>query len=716
MRTHISVSLRAALIALASASVSATAQGAPITPQTIALSGTAAPGTGNLFTSIRAPMINNSNRVAFDAILDSPGSLDRLGIWSNGLSPSLELVVRRGDAAIGDPRAGAVISSFRKVFFNDAGNVAFSANIKSGGVTFSGRGIWSDQGGSLQRLVGEDSAAPGIAGGQFWIMDLDAFNASGAIAFEAMVKNTPGVNNTGPDTNNRGVWSGQANALNLLARSGDATPGAAGTEIGSPLDISLNDAGQSTMAMRLRDTSGNFFDLATNGGGLWSNAPGGLSLVARNGDASPLGGTYSGVLSDNNTFSDEPLNISDKGMTAFSANLTPGITDNAIFFGTQEGALTLVRRTGQSAPGIAGATIVELNSPVGNRWNQIAFTGTVSGAGIDASNDEAMWRGRPTSLRLIAREGDQVPGAPAGIVFGSGNPGGNTSFTKAIVNRSGQVAFKALISGPGGEAGEAILATDIFGRLRLLAISGGDIEVAPGDVRIVGFDESLSLAGDFRGFGNTESGEPRALNDRGRIAYSAGFTDGSQGAFMARVPLFGALDPSIANYASLTTASPVSMSQNVSVPADFTDLVFEYRFEGGPPGSFLTIMLGATELGSILAPAAPSDEFITEFLEVPDALLGTDQLLTFTVDGPAGANWLIGNVNFLTPDGVVALVNGDFGQQTLDGWITSGDVSLTTLQLNGDGTPPPASVPEPGTLVLLGFGLAGLGVMRRRRR
>jgi hypothetical protein len=49
---------------------------------------------------------------------------------------------------------------------------------------------------------------------------------------------------------------------------------------------------------------------------------------------------------------------------------------------------------------------------------------------------------------------------------------------------------------------------------------------------------------------------------------------------------------------------------------------------------------------------------------------------------------------------------GDFAAE--GGWF-----SLTEIALDGD---IPPSIPEPSTLSLLGAGLAGLGIIRRRRK
>jgi hypothetical protein len=45
--------------------------------------------------------------------------------------------------------------------------------------------------------------------------------------------------------------------------------------------------------------------------------------------------------------------------------------------------------------------------------------GTLAGTGIDDLNDEGLWVEGPGGLERLAREGEQAPGLPAGIKFGS---------------------------------------------------------------------------------------------------------------------------------------------------------------------------------------------------------------------------------------------------------------------------------------------------------
>ena len=126
---------------------------------TVALSGDTAPGTGDSFTFLDSPALNNAGQTAFLGFLNSSITTDG-GIWSDGGGSGLALVAREGNTAPG--------TSDNFTFFdnapvlNNAGQTAFLGFLNSSGATNSG--IWSEGGGSGLALVARaGNTAPGTS-------------------------------------------------------------------------------------------------------------------------------------------------------------------------------------------------------------------------------------------------------------------------------------------------------------------------------------------------------------------------------------------------------------------------------------------------------------------------------------------------------------------------------------------------------------------------
>jgi hypothetical protein len=252
-----------------------------------------------------------------------------------------------------------------------------------------------------------------------------------------------------------GIWRATDDGLELLALQGDQAPGLPGgatfvdfdTVLPSIDPIGLNNAGQIAFSTTI---AGPGVD-STNDIGVWAGEAGNLRLVAREGNVAP--GAGGAVF--NYDLHDVVLNF--KGQTAFQAFLAgSGVdpTNNGIWSeGT--GNLELVARVGSHAPGTAaGVVFRNFGNPgvnetlVLNAQGQVAFAATLTGDGVDISNDRGIWATDPDGqLQLIARTGDALQIAPGdsrtidylAFVGGSGNEDGRPSG----FNDFGQLAFVA---------------------------------------------------------------------------------------------------------------------------------------------------------------------------------------------------------------------------------------------------------------------------------
>jgi hypothetical protein len=96
------------------------------------------------------------------------------------------------------------------------------------------------------------------------------------------------------------------------------------------------------------------------------------------------------------------------------------------------------------------------------------------------------------------------------------------------LNSAGQIAFRAELIGDGVDSSNdrGIWATDANGDLQLIARTGDQLEVAPGDSRTLAELDFVSVS-------NNSDGRRSAFNNVGQLAFWASFTDGSQGVFVS---------------------------------------------------------------------------------------------------------------------------------------------------------------------------------------
>jgi hypothetical protein len=227
--------------------------------------------------------------------------------------------------------------------------------------------------------------------------------------------------------------------------------------------------------------------------------------VARNARAAP--GTGPDV-----NFSDfgvgKSVMINAAGQAAFLATLSgTGVnsTNDSGIWSEGSGALGLVVREGDAAPGTEPGVVYLFfgsnNNPVFNDAGQTAFYGSLTGPGIVPGNAAGIWSEGAGSLALVARSGDQAPGTDPGVVFT------NTISSYSRFNDAGQVAFASRLTGPGvTTANEFGIWSEGGGSLDLVAREG---DQAPGTALGVVYDGSLGVSG-INGAGQVVLGDSGA--------------------------------------------------------------------------------------------------------------------------------------------------------------------------------------------------------------
>lgn len=458
---------------------------------------------------------------------------------------------------------------------NTAGKTAFHAQLTGSSVDFrNNQSIWSEGSGTLSLVARGGDRAPATPNGVLYRdFGSPVLNSSGQTAFRART-----IGNGIPNPKRDGIWSEGLGSLDLVAREHEPAPGTTNGEV-------FNSVGHYSSITLLSDSGHTAFGGSLIGGGadpsnrrgIWSNGTGSTALVARGGEqapGTPPGVRFGGILGTET--------INSAGHTAFSAFLSGGDVGRGIW-SDRSGSLGANVLEGDQVPGLMNSvTFSGFSNPKLNSTDQIAFIGSISGAGIDVTNDDGIWSEGNGTLALVARTGDQAPGAPDGVEFSrfavsmpllnangqtafiadltgtgvnesnesgiwsensgslalvarAGDPAPGTagdaifgSFSLLNVNSAGQTAFLAVVTGEGVDHSNSygFWAEDRAGILRQIARVGNSLQVGPGDVRTI---TRLSM---HRNSGNDE-GRPSAFNDLGQLAFRADFADGTQGIFIS---------------------------------------------------------------------------------------------------------------------------------------------------------------------------------------
>jgi hypothetical protein len=443
----------------------------------VAVSGQPIPGgDGARFSRFHLsppPRIDNSGNVAFFSELSGPSGITAL---FGGRPGSLSLVARPGDPVPGTALRFGTLSVPR---LSVAGEM----------VVYSEHDLLLWRPGEFLHVAHDGNP-------------VDAPQPQSPFATTvAFTQAVPGDNGLPPTVR---LLAGRPAALREVARSGRGAPGPEGSQFyGGFTHAPFSSSGE------LWVRGGIIYPGAGIQTAIWAGTPDALRLVVSTGVPTPAAGgfTFSGL--------DEPQ-INAAGQVAFRsrAGLWVASADGSV--------LTSAGAPGDPAPG-AGGQFTSFHQPSFNDAGQVAFRAEFWRPGDPASTD-GIWAGRPGELRLVVHEGQPAPGAGEGVTFA------NLLSWDPMFNANGQVAFGAVLAGPGvtTASDRALYASDPQGNLHLVAREGMRVELPNGTGRII-------TALDFPTGASGPHSRSQSFNDAGQLIFAAGFENGSA-VLIANVP------------------------------------------------------------------------------------------------------------------------------------------------------------------------------------
>jgi hypothetical protein len=426
--------------------------------------------------------------------------------FANGASPTapayrFTVVATIGDAA---PGGGVFPFDFEPSGINDAGTVAFTADVSDALGNNIGEGVFFEKGGTMTQVMRIGQPAPGATAFGSSELGRLGFNSAGDIAVPFS------LNGYGPLLTPSGTWryASATGALTPVAVPGMAMPGG-GTYEGMTFNLGMNNKGQivfpalvtesqvdpggpgangmaSALFMANRDGTvvslvrpgdpapgGRVFDDAWNGlinnagdivfGGyvkgdpclpLSSNpyacgdsvylrnaATRTITSIAHQGDPAPGGGTFV------HAFGGLP---NDAGKVVFIGDLSPSGNDQVLgVFAYNNGILSAVARPGDQMPG--GGTFVSAADQVQvygiNDNGDIAFAASLNTATGTGNHDTGMYLQSHGSVNLVARTGTVIPGVGTIDYLSQSPPLTQPTYgSGGMINDSGQVLLNATLT------------------------------------------------------------------------------------------------------------------------------------------------------------------------------------------------------------------------------------------------------------------------------
>ncbi len=333
--------------------------------------------------------LNNEGRVAFAAQLTNGGSV-RNGLFlaaDQRISP----IVFHGDPVEGGTLESPTLFSFS---LNNNGAVAFDGFITPG----PEEAIFVSNGSSISKVVATGEVTPVGGTFKFAFLNISDFNDAGTVIFIADIEN---------GSSTKGIFSAINGNITKIVGVGDASPD------GKEFTYLDNHASINTLGDIVFEASvGEGFEVDYNGIFLYSN--GGITLISRNGNPAPGGGTFS-------VFSSPTIN--DEKQMIFESSIEGGTSSNGIFSYSNQ-TFQKVALTGEITP--AGGNYSGLSLPLLNAGGSVPFFSYMNGG--NSASGIFLWNGGPRLelSRDTIEFTDVVPGQTAQLGLAISNSGGKT--------------------------------------------------------------------------------------------------------------------------------------------------------------------------------------------------------------------------------------------------------------------------------------------------
>lgn len=485
--------------------------------------------------------LNNSGQVASSlGFTDAAGTSIKSAVVV-GTPKNLEFRYWQGDPvplAVGD---GVSSESNHPKFLFDDGGLVLETRLSGAGIHQFGdypfydvsitndTVVWTDRGGAAEPIYQYLDPAPGLPGVQLQRHKFGSMAAYGAQDGTVFFESSLGGDGI-DESNNSVLWRSNGGQTEIVWREGQQAPGLPEGTVAyrDPPDVAWNASGQYVMKALLEKPDGSF------GSAVWKDVGNGLELVlAERLPAPGEPGRFVGP-SLGNIHIDALGNVLIEGSTRATAEGFGGTSPRT--WSDRDGSLAPIYEAGMVVP-------VPEFSPTTNYPTEsvlkytsgyaVADDGTLAFVGqvenyVPGYSRTGLWqsgvyREADQGLEVVAWAGQVAPGL--GKKF--------DGFGDLWVNGDGQMVFHAgLVDGVSSNR-ESLWAATGLGDIELLVAIGEPLKVAPGVFKTVsGFSYRSP---DARVHGRPYGYGDKALNDNGQFIFSAEFTDGTSGLFLASI-------------------------------------------------------------------------------------------------------------------------------------------------------------------------------------